>query len=170
MTKDELKKKLKSAAALQRQLESNCSQLQNLRNIANNVTPMYGPRAGGGGTGQKIENAVVNIVDLEASIQQEMNKLVATMSEVRQLIALVGDKNLEVVLYKRYLNYQNWEQIAADMSYSLRRILQLHDQALNAILKKTDGSKTKLAKPRKAKGDMSRKRVKHINFEEQKLF
>ncbi|MDO4920942.1 MAG: hypothetical protein Q4E64_03825 [Phascolarctobacterium sp.] len=169
MTKDELKKKLKSAAALQRQLESDCAQLQNLRDIANNVTPKYGPRAGGSGNGQKIENAVVNIVDLEADIQQDMNNLVAAMNEVRQLIALVGDKNLEVILHKRYLNYQKWEQIAGDMGYSWRGVHKLHSKALDIILEKDDGRKTKRAKPRKANGVISRKSAKAI-FEEQKLF
>lgn len=162
MTKDELKKKLKSAAALQRQLESDCAQLQNLRDIANNVTLKYGPRAGGSGTGQKIENAVVNIVDLENSIQQDMNGLVAAMSEVRQLIALAGDKDLEVVLHKRYLNYQKWEAIAAELGYSWRQVHRLHGQALNVILEKVNRNETKRAKPRK--------RARPRNFEEQQLF
>lgn len=134
MTKDELKKKLKSAAALQRQLESDCAQLQNLRDIAHTITPAYGPRAGGGGSGQKMGNAVVNIVDLEAGIQQEINELVAAMSEVRRLIALAADTNLEVVLRKRYLNYQKWEQIAAELGYSWRGVHKLHARALETIL------------------------------------
>lgn len=136
VTKDELKKKLKSAAALQQQLDSDLMQLQNLRDIANNVTPMYGPSPGGSGKGQKIENAVVNIVDLEAGIQQDMNNLVAAIREVRQLIALVGDKNLEVVLHMRYLNHQKWEQIAAELGYSWRGIHKVHSKALGMILEK----------------------------------
>lgn len=136
MTKDELKAKLKSAAALQRQLDSDLMQLQNLRDIANNVTPVYGPSLGGSGTGQKLENAVVNTVDLENSIQQDMNNLVAAISAVRQLISLVGDKNLEAVLHKRYLNYQKWEQIADELGYSWAQIHRLHDKALGLILEK----------------------------------
>lgn len=141
MTEDELKKKLKSATALQRRLESDCEQLQNLRDIVNNVTPVYGPLPGGSGNGQKIENAVVNIVDLEAKIQQDINNLVATMSEVRQLIALVEDNNLEIILHKRYLNHQKWDQIAGELGYSWAQIHRLHAKSLNIILKRVNTTK-----------------------------
>lgn len=170
VTKDELMGKLKSARALQQQLESDYAQLQHLRDIAEKATPVYGTSPGGSGTGQKIENAVVNIVYLETSIQQEMNNLVAAMNEVRQLIALAGDKDLEVVLHKRYLNNQKWETIARNFGYSWRQVHRLHGKALDAILEKVNGSETKRAKLRKASSVISRKRAKPLVFEEQKLF
>lgn len=100
--------------------------------------------------------------------QQEL--AVAAMNEVRQLIALAGDKDLEVVLHKRYLNNQKWEPIARNFGYSWRQVHRLHGKALDAILEKVNGSETKRAKLRKASSVISRKRAKPLIFEEQKLF
>ena len=136
MTKDELKQKLRSAYGLQKQLEAEFVTLQNLKDVANKVTPAYSLAPGGGGTGQRIENATAKIVDLENSIRQDFENLVAALTEIRKLINGVDDTLLRSVLHMRYLNYQKWEQIAADLGYSWKQIHRIHNRALNVILKK----------------------------------
>ena len=136
MTKDELKRKLRSAFAIQKQIEANYVEIQNLRDNANRITPAYSLAPGGSGTGQRIENAMAKIVDAENIIQSEMEILMVALGEIRQLISLVDDPVLRLILHKRYLCYQKWEQIAADLSYSYRRVLQMHGRALSVILKK----------------------------------
>lgn len=136
MTKDELKKKLRSAWVLQKQLECNYVELQNLRDNAGRITPAYSLAPGGGGTGQRIENAMVKLADLETENSLDIEKLVEALAEIRQLITLVDDPVLRLILHKRYLCYQKWEQIAADLNYSYRRVLQMHGRALSVILKK----------------------------------
>lgn len=91
---------------------------------------------GGSGTGQRIENAMAKIVDAENIIQSEMEILMVALGEIRQLITLVDDPVLRLILHKRYLCYQKWEQIAADLSYTWVHTHRLHGKALNAILKK----------------------------------
>lgn len=136
MTRDELKEKLRSAWVLQKQLECNYVELQNLRDNAGRITPAYSLAPGGGGTGQRIENAMAKIVDAENIIQSEMEILMVALGEIRQLISLVDDPILRLILHKRYLCYQKWEQIAADLSYTWVHTHRLHGKALNAILKK----------------------------------
>lgn len=136
VTKDELKQKLRNAYGLQKQLEAEFVTLQNLKDVANKVTPAYGLTPGGGGTGQRIENATAKSVDLENSIRQDFENLVAALTEIRKLIACVDDALLKSVLHMRYLNYQKWEQIAANLGYSWKQIHRIHNRALNAILKK----------------------------------
>lgn len=134
MTKTELKQKLRSAYALQKLLEAEYMQLQNMRDNANKITPTYSLAPGGAGSGQRIENTVIKIADLENSIREDIEKLVSAIAEVRQLIACIDDPLLRAVLYRRYLCYQKWEQTAADLNYSWRRVHQLHNKALNVIL------------------------------------
>lgn len=134
MTKDELKKKLRSAFAIQKQLEAEYVELQNLRDNASRITPAYSLAPGGSGTGQRIENAMAKIVDAENIIQSEMEILMVALGEIRQLISLVDDPILRLILHKRYLCYQKWEQIAADLSYSWKQIHRLHNRALNIIV------------------------------------
>lgn len=136
MTKEELKQKLRSAYALQKLLEAEYMQLQNMRDNANKITPTYSLAPGGVSGGQRIENAVIKIADLENSIREDVEKLVAAIAEVWQLIACIEAPLLRAVMYKRYLCYQKWEQIAADLGYGLRGILKLHGKALNVILEK----------------------------------
>lgn len=136
MTKDELKKKLRSAFAIQKQIEAEYVELQNLRDNASRITPAYSLAPGGSGTVQRIENAMAKIVDAENIIQSEMEILMVALGEIRQLISLVDDPVLRLILHKRYLCYQKWEQIAADLSYTWVHTHRLHGKALNAILKK----------------------------------
>ncbi len=49
MTKDELKKKLRSAFAVQKQIEAEYVELQNLRDNASRITPAYSMVPGSGG-------------------------------------------------------------------------------------------------------------------------
>lgn len=136
MTRDELKKKLRSAFALQKQLEADYIELQNLRDNASRITPAYSLAPGCGGTGQRIENAMAKIVDTENIIQSDMELLMVALGEIHRLIAVVDDPVLKLVLHKRYLCYQKWEQIAADLNYSWKQIHRLHNKALNIIVNK----------------------------------
>lgn len=137
MTKDELKKKLRSAFAIQKQIEAEYVELQNLRDNASRITPAYSLAPGGGGNGQRIENAMAKIVDAENIIQSEMEILMVALGEIRQLITLVDDPVLRLILHKRYLCYQKWGQIAADLNYSWQWIHKMHGRALREILQKT---------------------------------
>lgn len=136
MTKDELKKKLRSAFALQKQLEADYLELQNLRDNASRITPAYSLAPVCGGTGQRIENAMAKIVDMENIIQSDMELLMVALGEIHRLIAVVDDPVLRLILHKRYLCYQKWEQIAADLGYAWAQVHRLHGKALNVILKK----------------------------------
>lgn len=136
MTKDDLKRKLRSAFAIQKQIEANYVEIQNLRDNANRITPAYSMAPGGGGNGQRIENAMARIVDMENIINADMELLMIALGEIRQLIALVDDPVLKLILHKRYLCYQKWEQIAADLNYTWVHTHRLHGKALSTILKK----------------------------------
>lgn len=137
MTKNELKKKLRSAFAIQKQIEANYVEIQNLRDNANRITPAYSMAPGGGGNGQRIENAMAKIVDMENIINADMELLMIALGEIKRLIALVEDPVLRLILHKRYVCYQKWEVIAVDLDYDLRWVHRLHARALNRILENT---------------------------------
>lgn len=136
MTKDELKNKLKSSWAISKQIESRYEELQHLKDNAVRITPAYS-LAPGSGSGQKQESAIIRIVDMEMAINDDIANLVAALQEVRALVALVDDDIPRLVLHKRYLCYQKWEQIAADLNYSWQWIHKMHGRALREILQKT---------------------------------
>lgn len=134
LTKDELKQKLKSAWLLHKQIEEHLAELQELRSFACKITPVYSLVPGGSSCGQKLENNIAKIADMEVLLQDETDEFLKSLREVRELIKLIDDPMQRLVMQKRYLNYQKWEVIAADLGYSWRRVHQLHGEGLKNIL------------------------------------
>ena len=135
MTKEELKEKLKGAMYAQRTLEGELDKLQELRNLAQKATPAYSQSPGGGsGNAQKLENSVAKIIEQEKLIVECCNELCAQLAEVRALVALLPMGPMRLVMQRRYLNYQKWEQIAAELHYSWQNVHRLHSKALDYIL------------------------------------
>ena len=135
MNKEELKEKLKGAMYAQRTLEGELDKLQELRNLAQKVTPAYSQSPGGGsGNAQKLENSIVKIIEQEKIITECCNELCAQLAEVRDLVALLPMGPMRLVMQRRYLNYQKWEQIAAELHYSWQNVHRLHSKALDYIL------------------------------------
>ena len=136
MTKDELKEKLRSAWVLQQQIDAYKIEIQNLRDNANRITPAYSMAPGGGGNGQRIENAMVKIVDIENNIKKDIEIQLLAIDEIHCLMAMIDEPLLKLLIHKRYVLYEKWEKIAVDLNYSWKQIHRLHNKALNIIVKK----------------------------------
>ncbi len=136
MTKDELKRKLKSAWLLYKQIEEHLSELQELRSFACKITPVYSLVPRGSGSGQKLENNIAKIADIETLLQDETDEFLKSLQDVRNLIKLIDDPMQRLIMQKRYLNYQKWEVIAANLGYSWQHVHRIHDKALNNIISK----------------------------------
>ncbi|MGN0508696.1 MAG: hypothetical protein ACI4GX_05630 [Ruminococcus sp.] len=90
-----------------------------------------------GSTHERKENPVENAYCALADYETEADRLLQEMNRARQraekLIASVPDQAQREVLTRRYIIGQRWEDIAECMSYSRRRITQLHGIALKNI-------------------------------------
>lgn len=134
-TTDEIKQRLKSEWVWQKQLEADLQMLQDLKDLAEQITPVYSLAPGGGGSNDKLGGTVAKLVDLDKDIQNDIKMLTEALAATRELIKMLGDEKLQLILFKRYLNYQRWEVIAADLGYSYRRVTQMHGEALVKITK-----------------------------------
>ena len=142
MTKDELKEKLKGAMYAQRILESEIDKLQELRSLAQKVTPAYSQSPSGGGNGRALENAVAKIVEQEKVVESCCAELSKKLGEILAIITLLPIGRERTIMHMRYRNYRKWERIADEMGYSEQYIYELHDKALNEIVNKiTDNNK-----------------------------
>ena len=103
--------------------------------MAAKITPVYSFAPGGGGDGDKIGGAVAKLVDLDKDIQNDIKMLTEALAATRALIKMLGDEKLQLILFKRYLNYQRWEVIAADLGYSWRQVHRCHATALKFLEK-----------------------------------
>ncbi len=148
MTKDELKRKLKSAWYLHSKYLAEVERLAEKRSIAAKVTPAYSLTPGGSGSGKTMENAIVRIVEQEQRINNSLAKLTQQEAEVEALVELLPDGPMKIVLRRRYLNYQKWEAIEKAMSYSYQHVHRLHGQGLIMLLNRVNGRSRKRQEPR----------------------
>lgn len=72
-------------------------------------------------------------VDLEAGLRREIRVLVSKREEIRRTIDSLDDRDERLLLRLRYINGLTWEQIAANMSYTMTQLHRIHDRALKHI-------------------------------------
>lgn len=93
-----------------------------------------GGLSGGGYKQSKIENAVINIVDLENEILEEIASLVATERAIREAIDILArDERHKAVLEMRYINNLKLEEIAVRLNYAFRWVQRLNGKALQEM-------------------------------------
>lgn len=73
------------------------------------------------------------LAELDEKIDQRIDQLVAVKQEIMDAIAQVEDSRYRTLLTERYMEFKTWEQIAVDMNYTWRRVMQLHGEALIAL-------------------------------------
>ena len=74
------------------------------------------------------------LLDLINECRRDIERLLSIQKEIEVAIERVERSDLRLVLYERYVNLKRWEDIAADLGYTTRRVWQLHGEALDAVL------------------------------------
>ena len=80
-----------------------------------------------------LEDTVIKIMEEEAEINAEIDRLVDLKKEIRETIAEVKELNYRLVLEKRHLCYLSWEKIGADMGHTDRWAQLKHQCALRVV-------------------------------------
>lgn len=78
----------------------------------------------------KMSEKVSHIVDLEAIIIQDKEKFLRMKDRIINEIQSLDNSVYVDILYKRYVEYKQLEEIAVEMNYSYRQVLRLHGFAL----------------------------------------
>lgn len=78
----------------------------------------------------KMAEIIAKIVDLEAEINRDIEKLVEIKQNIVSTIKKVQNPELQTLLELRYLCFRTWEQIAVEMNYDLRYLHKLHRRSL----------------------------------------
>lgn len=133
------KEYLGQAKYLNTRINSKIKQINTLNHLATNATSVLSgmPRNPNKAT-SKMADVVDKIVDLQAEINHDVDELVDLEREITQLIKSVTDLEYQTILEKRYLCFQTWEAIAAEMQYDIRWLYRLHGRALEEVQKILD--------------------------------
>lgn len=128
------KEYLSQAYRLDQRIDSKIAQVASLNDLATkcSATLTGMPRNPNRG-GSTMADAVCKIVDLQEEINRDIDRLVDLKREIVAVIKAVENPEYQVMLEKRYLSFQTWEQIAVDMNYSIQHIYRLREKAYAAV-------------------------------------
>lgn len=115
-------------------INTKLDELQHLKEMVTRITPTLKDDVVSGGSSQdKLADAVVKIVDLEAEIDREIDSYVNAKQEISSVLDGIVDPDQLQVLHKRYVQYKTFEQIACDMNMTYRNVCYIHGKALLAV-------------------------------------
>ena len=127
---------LSQAFRLELQVQSKLQQIADLRALASHVTAFTGNEPVSHTrdvTG--MQNTIAKILEEEENLNARIDCLVDAKREIREVIDCVEDVTLRLILEKRHLLFQSWEEIAIDLRISSRWAKDRHKVALKAVEK-----------------------------------
>jgi len=128
------KEYLKQAGLLDTRINSKIEQVSSLHDLATKAVTTLSDMPGSPNRNtHKMENIIVKILMLENEINSDIDKLVDLKNEILHVINAIPEEECRVVLEKRYLGRETFEQIASELGYGLDNIYRIHGKALTFV-------------------------------------
>ena len=122
---------LGQAYRLDQRINSKLQQIDSLRGLTQKVTQSYDNEVVSRTRNvSSLEDAIIRLMEAEEQLNIQIDQLVDTKIEIGKLIDMVHNESYRLLLEKRYLCFLSWDQIAAEMHYSRRWVLNKHERAL----------------------------------------
>ena len=115
---------------IDQQINAKLEQLTRLKALATHTTSTISDMPKSHNSNSRLEDTVLKIIEMEHSIDDEIDRLVDLKAEASMQIFLMEDPRCRLILESRYLNGEAWETIAAKMGYTVRNVQNLHGKAL----------------------------------------
>lgn len=82
------------------------------------------------GAKNPLESTMIKILDLERQITARIDELATMRNDAFSMIKNVPDLDQQNILIGRYIQLKEWDDIAAELSFSPKWVLKLHGKAL----------------------------------------
>lgn len=86
-----------------------------------------------GSKNSDIADKYIRLENYMEKVSTEWDRLIDMRNEAKGFIRAMPDPLQQAVLYARYINGEQWEDIAMSMHYSWKGIFKLHGQALRVF-------------------------------------
>lgn len=116
-----------------REIQAKVDQIARLRDLATHTTSAPDGDRVQSSPENKLERLVAKIADMEAEVDEEIDRLAEKRREVQGVIDQVPSPAQRRVLIRRYMVGQKWEEIAVELDLDYRWVLRLHGRALKKI-------------------------------------
>ena len=128
------KEYLGQAYRLDQRISTKLQQIDSLRSLTRKVTASYdGEVVSHTRNVHSLEDAIIRLMEAEEEINRQIADLIQLKIEIGATIDQVHNESYRLILEKRYLCFLPWDQIAAEMHYSRRWVLNRHDRAIDVI-------------------------------------
>lgn len=132
--KSEAQAFLSQVQMLDAKIKNKLIEQQQWRDIALGITAnMEGERVQSSGSKSKMANAIERCVDMETEIDNLIDELVDTKKKVIQTIERLDNAVEYDVLHRRYIQYQEFDEIAAHYGYEYGWATTTHGRALKNV-------------------------------------
>ena len=128
------KEYLNQAYWLDRRIDSKLEQLSALQAMATKTTAImsddvvcYSRNV------HSMEDVIAKIIDAQAEINQDIDRLVDLKRKIMQVVKAVDDPELQTLLELRYLCFKDWQEIAITMHCTESNVFKVHSKALQAV-------------------------------------
>ena len=115
---------------MERRIDAKTEAAARMRARAERITTVLTGMPRGSGSGSPMENAAVELADIETDLLREADELRRRRAEATRLLLLMQDERLRTVLDERYLCRMSWQRVARDVFCSYDHVFKLHRRAL----------------------------------------
>ena len=127
---------LSQARRIDKRIDNYVEEITQLLTLATKTTPSNAQeRVQSSGTGDKVGDGASKIADLQREMDEWVDELIIKKEEIRKVIEQVDDTDCYDLLYKRYILYKKWEQIAVDKDITTMGVWKMHGRALKKVEK-----------------------------------
>lgn len=126
------KEYLQQAYRLNELIDSDAQELERLRELAGKV--------GGSNFGERVQTSrnaepsfvkyLGDIIEMEEKLQKELYELVMLKKQMLSALEKMNNRDERLLLTYRYMDNVSWEEIAGNLSVSMRTVHRIHSSAL----------------------------------------
>ena len=128
------KEYLGQAYRLDQRINSKLQQVDSLRSLTQKITASYdGEVVSHTRNVTSLQDTIIRLMEAEEELNRQIDELVYLKMDIARLIDQVHNESFRLILEKRYLCFLQWDQIAAEMHYSRRWVLNKHDRAVEVV-------------------------------------
>ena len=88
------------------------------------------------GAKNPLESTMIKILDLERQITARIDELATMRNDTFSMIKNVPDLDQQNILIGRYIQLKEWDDIAVELNFSTKWVLELHGKAVLAFAKR----------------------------------
>jgi hypothetical protein len=134
MTTEEVKNYLSQAYYIDRRIDVLQNELSMLESKLFRCTPSYSNTGSNSSPQPTFEYTIDRVIQYRDRLNTELNNLIDVKKSIKQFIECnLSDNTQKIVLLKRYINYQRYEDIAIDINYSTRQVINIANKGIKNI-------------------------------------